>query len=79
MNQRITLLTTLILVSLIGFSQKGTEGYYKDVFMNGGVELYSYTSLDPIYSLSYSMKYLAIENQQIQDNKLSGNLGETWC
>ena len=58
--------------SFLGISQINTEGYYKDVFMDGGVSLYSKTSMTAVDSLHLTMEYLATENQSTQNNKMDG-------
>ena len=58
--------------SFLGISQINTEGYYKDVFMDGGVSLYSKTSMTAVDSLHLTMEYLATENQSTQNNKMGG-------
>jgi hypothetical protein len=69
------LLFTIIFISQFfwGISQINTEGYYKDVFMDGGVYLYSKTSMTAVDSLHLTMEYLATENQSIQDTKIVGD------
>ncbi len=52
------------------FAQIGTEGYYKDLFMDGGVGLYSKTSMTAVDSLNISMEYLATETESIQNQKM---------
>jgi len=52
------------------YSQINTEGYYKDVFMDGGVGLYSKVSMTAVDSLHLSMEYLATESSSIQHDKM---------
>ncbi|MBU0765906.1 MAG: hypothetical protein KJ607_13860, partial [Bacteroidetes bacterium] len=56
-------------------AQTGTEGYYKDIFMDGGVSLTSRTSLAAADSLSLSLEYLATDDQDIQNDKI---IGDVW-
>ena len=64
------------LVILCGFTvhlQSATPGFYKDLFMDGGKELTSRTSLPAAVSLDLSMEYLATDDQTIQTKIMIGN------
>lgn len=50
-----------------------TQGYYKDVFMDGGVELTPRTTLPAAESLTLSMEYVATADTSIQKNILVSN------
>jgi len=63
-------------VILYGFTvhlQSATPGFYKDLFMDGGKELTSRTSLPAAVSLNLSMEYLATDDQTIQTKIMIGN------
>ncbi|MBN2543701.1 T9SS type A sorting domain-containing protein [bacterium] len=64
----------LVLISSICILE-AAEGYYKDLFMDGGVDLYSHTTLPAAESLAFSMEYLATDNNSIQSSVmiLNGN------
>lgn len=49
------------------------RGYYKDVFMNGGVNLTSRTSLPAAVWLGWEMEYLATSEQSVQDKVIIAN------
>lgn len=48
------------------FGQSRTEGYYKDLFMDGGVNLTSRKTLPAAEYLNLSMEYIATGNENIQ-------------
>ena len=70
MFARLFNLLILSLLFSISYSQVNTEGYYKDVFMDGGVGLYSKVSMTAIDSLQLSMEYLATESNSVQYEKM---------
>jgi hypothetical protein len=53
------------------------EGYYKDLFMDGGVSLTSRESLPAADYLGLSMEYLATSDQLLQNSILLGNSDDT--
>jgi hypothetical protein len=73
MNSKIQLVIILLFSSLFGASQTGTEGYYKDIFMDGGVELYNKTSIPAANNLGLSLEYIATENETTQNDRIVGN------
>ncbi len=75
MNRTIFLL--LLFVSWFTQAQSGTEGYFKDVFMDGGVNLYDRTSIPAATALNLSLEYIATEETSIQDDKIVGNANDT--
>ncbi len=62
---------SLLLVST--FCSAQTEGYYKDVFMDGGVGLYSKTALTAATDLNLSMEYIATQNRGTQSQVIVQN------
>ena len=73
-RQRLNLLLILLLICLpLQTLMAWQEGFYKDIFMDGGVELYSKTSLPAISSAGLSMEFLATEDQTLQDSLLISN------
>jgi len=64
-----TLLVTLSLVVL----HAAPEGFYKDIFMDGGVDLTSRITLPAANSGNMSLEYLATESQALQDWLIIGN------
>jgi len=68
---------SLIFLFIIGLSQvclrADTPGFYKDLFMDGGVELTSRTELPAADALGLSMEYLATGDQVIQTKLLIHN------
>lgn len=67
------ILLIFLLISVFGLGQTGTEGYYKDIFMDGGVNLYSKTSLPAADGLGLSVEYIATGDETIQNERLAGN------
>lgn len=67
------LLPLLMIVHMPGVSQSGSEGYYKDIFMDGGVNLYNKTELPAADELGLSMEFIATGEENIQNDKIVGN------
>lgn len=66
----------MILVIVVTYPSdfaQAIEGYYKDLFMDGGVYLTSRTDLPAAEYLGLSMEYLATSDQAIQNEILLGN------
>ena len=63
-----------ILICRVSFAQ--IEGYYKDVFMDGGVDLYSHTTFPAATSLNLSMEYIATNNSSIQSQVMIQNTND---
>jgi len=61
-----------LLAGNVAFAQQ-TEGYYKDLFMDGGVGLTSRTSLYAADGLGLSMEYLATSDEDIQSMVMISN------
>lgn len=63
------------------FSEKADtlgRGYYKDVFMNGGVSLTSRTTLPAVTGLlGWTMEYLATGDQTLQDQVIIGDADDS--
>ena len=53
-----------------------TEGYYKDLFVDGGIYLTERSSLYAADYLGLSMEYLATETQSIQDQLIISNTND---
>jgi glutamine amidotransferase-like uncharacterized protein len=66
----ILLINLLIIAS--GLAQ--TEGYYKDLFMDGGVELTSKTTLPAADALNLDMEFIATEDANLQNQILIANI-----
>jgi len=62
-----------IFLTLLCHYSHAVEGFYKDVFVNGGVDLTDRRSLAAADYLDLSLEYLATENQLIQDNVIIGD------
>jgi len=67
------LLLLFLLLSMSGFTQTGTEGYYKDIFMDGGVDLYNKTYLPAADELGLTIEYIATEDETLQNERIIGN------
>lgn len=52
------------------------RGYYKEVFMDGGVNVTSRTTLPAAPFLGWELEYLATETQSIQDEVILGTAGD---
>lgn len=75
MRSRLRAAIFVFIVFSLSFSQSSSavEGFYKDLFVDGGVGLTGRTSLDAASYLGLSMEYLATEEQSIQDQFLLSN------
>lgn len=66
----------LILVFYIfisqAYTQTATEGYYKDIFMDGGVKLYNKTEIPAAEALGLSYEYIATEQTTRQNDRMLG-------
>lgn len=62
-----------VLLSNSVFCQTRTEGFYKDLFMDGGVNLTSRTSLPAADSLGLSMEYIATSYITVQSSVMISN------
>lgn len=71
----IVLLMPVLFINNI-YCQRGTEGYYKDLFMDGGVNLTSKTYLPAANYLGLSMEYLATASSAIQSSVLISNIND---
>ena len=71
LSNRLAYLITLLSVCFSCLAQ--TEGYYKDLFMDGGVGLTSRTTLPAADSLGLSWEYLASESQNMQNAVIIGS------
>jgi glutamine amidotransferase-like uncharacterized protein len=69
----------VILLSTVGYSQTRNEGFYKDIFMDGGVGVYNRTSIPAADSLGLSVELIAIDasgdidSTEIQNDRMAGN------
>ncbi|MBN1755385.1 T9SS type A sorting domain-containing protein [bacterium] len=64
---------TLLKIIMSIFPLIAMEGYYKDLFMDGGVYLYHHTELPAAESLSLEMEYLATSSSIIQTSVMIQN------
>ena len=62
----------ICLFSLTGAGLTQSEGFYKDLFLDGGVELYSRDEFFAADSLGLSWEYLATEDTDLQEQVLIG-------
>jgi hypothetical protein len=71
------LILLLVLFSLLSghtiYCQNRTEGYYKDLFMDGGVSLTSRLTLPAADSLELSMEFIATSNLSVQSTIMISN------
>lgn len=71
---------TLVLISLISFDtiycQIKTEGYYKDLFMDGGVNLTSRLTLPAADYLDLSMELIATSSISVQSTVMISNAND---
>ncbi|MBN1127326.1 MAG: pre-peptidase C-terminal domain-containing protein [Sedimentisphaerales bacterium] len=69
----VALVGGIILLTYPLNSARAIEGYYKDLFMDGGINLTHRTSLPAADYLGLSMEYLATSDQLLQNDILLGN------
>jgi len=67
------LIWVMIGIMSISTSSEAAEGYYKDLFMDGGVRLSSRKELPAAELLGLSMEYLATSDANIQEKVIIGN------
>ena len=67
-----TFLILIVAMFCAGNPLHAIEGYYKDIFMDGGVSLTSRTSLSAAESLGLTLEYLATSDEAIQTDLMIG-------
>ncbi len=65
------IIAKLLLIAAF-YSISGAEGFYADVFMDGGVDLYSHDYFYAADSLGLDWEFMATESNSIQDELIEG-------
>jgi len=73
MKNSLQIIALLVVLQMSYPALAQTEGFYKDLFMDGGVSLTSRTSLPAATSLGYSMEYLATGDEARQADVMIQN------
>ncbi len=68
------LLALFLSFTFHAYCQTRDEGYYKEIFMDGGVNLTSRTTLPAADNLGLSMEYIATDNKTIQSSVIISNM-----
>lgn len=66
------LLIFLLTISQV-YSQNSSEGYYKDIFMDGGVDLYNKTVIPAADALGLTFEYIATGRENRQNDRMVGD------
>ena len=73
MKKYLLFFTTLLLLTSLLLRTEATEGFYKDVFMDGGVGLNPMKVLIAADSLDFSMEFIAHGTVSMQAATIIGN------
>ena len=61
-----------ILIFVFAISLMAVEGFYSDLFMDGGVDVYSYDYFYAADSLAFDWEFMATEDNSVQDDFIHG-------
>jgi len=68
-----TIFIFLLFITHHIYCQNGSEGYYKDIFMDGGVNLYNKTEIPAANALGLTFEYIATTRENRQNDRMVGN------